>query len=51
MDAVDRLYSGYGDTSGGGMRLGHQDQLFAEGNAWLTREFPRLDWIRSARVE
>jgi cyclophilin family peptidyl-prolyl cis-trans isomerase len=51
MDIVDRFYSGYGETSGGGMRLGHQDQLFAEGNAWLVRQFPRLDWIRSARVE
>ncbi len=51
MDAVDRLYSGYGETSGGGMRAGHQDALFAGGNAWLNREFPRLDYIRSARLE
>jgi homoserine O-acetyltransferase len=51
MDAVDRLYSGYGETSGGGMRAGHQDALFAGGNAWLHRNFPRLDYIRSARLE
>jgi cyclophilin family peptidyl-prolyl cis-trans isomerase len=48
MDVVDRLYSGYGETSGGGMRAGHQDALFAEGNAWLNRNFPRLDYIRRA---
>jgi peptidyl-prolyl cis-trans isomerase A (cyclophilin A) len=51
MDAVDRLYYGYGETSGGGVRAGHQDALFSGGNAWLNREFPRLDYIRSARVE
>jgi homoserine O-acetyltransferase len=51
MDVADRLYSGYGETSGGGMRAGHQDALFAGGNAWLNREFPRLDYIRSARLD
>jgi cyclophilin family peptidyl-prolyl cis-trans isomerase len=51
MDAVDRLYSGYGETSGGGMRAGHQDALFAGGNAWLNQNFPRLDYIRVARLE
>lgn len=43
MDVVDHLYSGYGETSGGGMRAGHQDKLFEEGNAYLDREFPLLD--------
>ena len=51
MDVVDRLYSGYGETSGGGMRAGHQDALFGEGNEYLNREFPRLDFIQSARLE
>lgn len=51
MDVADRLYSGYGETSGGGMRAGHQDALFAGGNAWLNHNFPRLDYIRSARLE
>ncbi|HSY49599.1 MAG TPA: peptidylprolyl isomerase [Thermoanaerobaculia bacterium] len=51
MEVVDRLYSGYGETAGGGMRAGHQDALFASGNTWLMREFPRLDYIRRARVE
>jgi cyclophilin family peptidyl-prolyl cis-trans isomerase len=51
MDVVDRLYSGYGESAGGGMRAGHQDSLFAAGNAWLARRFPRLDYIVRARVE
>lgn len=50
MDVVDRLYSAYGETAGGGMRAGHQDALFAEGNAYLIRQFPRLDSIRKARL-
>jgi cyclophilin family peptidyl-prolyl cis-trans isomerase len=51
MDVVDRLYSGYGETAGGGMRAGHQDALFNGGNAYLKWEFPRLDYIRKARLE
>ena len=50
MDVVDRIYAGYGEPSGGGMRAGHQDALFAEGNAYLIRQFPRLDYIRKARL-
>jgi peptidyl-prolyl cis-trans isomerase A (cyclophilin A) len=51
MDVVDHLYAGYGETAGGGMRAGHQDALFAGGNAYLLREFPKLDFIRKARIE
>jgi len=51
MDAVDALYSGYGETSGGGMRAGHQDQLFSSGNAWLESSFPKLDYIITARLQ
>ena len=43
LDVIDHLYSGYGETSGGGMRAGHQDKLFEGGNAYLDREFPLLD--------
>jgi len=50
MDVVDRLYKGYGERSGGGMRAGHQDKLFEEGNAYLDREFPQLDRIVRARI-
>jgi cyclophilin family peptidyl-prolyl cis-trans isomerase len=51
MDIADRLYSGYGETSGSGIRAGKQGPIFAEGNAWLEKNFPRLDWIRTAVVE
>ncbi len=50
MNVVDRLYAGYGEASGGGMRAAHQDSLFLGGNAWLDRAFPRLDRIVSARL-
>lgn len=50
MDVVDRLYKGYGERSGGGMRAGHQDKLFEEGNAYLDREFPQLDRLIRARI-
>jgi homoserine O-acetyltransferase len=50
MDVVDRLYSGYGERSGGGMRAGHQQKLFAEGNAWPDREFPLVDKLLIATV-
>ena len=50
MDVVDSLYSGYGERSGGGMRAGRQHQVLTEGNAYLDREFPRLDHLIRARV-
>ena len=43
MDVVDRLYSGYGENSGGGMRAGKQAPMFQGGNAWLDTQFPKLD--------
>jgi len=50
MDVVDRLYSGYGESSGGGMRAGRQGKLFEEGNAYLDREFPLLDKLLKAEI-
>jgi homoserine O-acetyltransferase len=50
MDVADRLYSGYGETSGGGIRAGKQDVLFKNGNTYLDQNFPMLDWIRRAVV-
>jgi hypothetical protein len=51
MEVADALYSGYGDTSGGGIRAGRQDPLFQLGNAYLLEHFPRLDYIRRAIIE
>ena len=50
MDVVDSLYAGYAETSGGGMRAGHQGKLFEEGNAYLDREFPLLDKLIRAEI-
>jgi cyclophilin family peptidyl-prolyl cis-trans isomerase len=50
MEVVDQLYGGYAETSGGGMRAGRQQRLFAEGNRYLDAEFPRLDRLIRARV-
>jgi len=49
-DVVKKIYTGYGETSGGGMRAGKQDRLFEEGNAYLDREFPKLDRIVRVQV-
>jgi peptidyl-prolyl cis-trans isomerase A (cyclophilin A) len=50
MDAADALYADYGEQAGGGIRGGKQDPLFAEGNVYLLRNFPELDYIKTARV-
>ena len=51
MDVADALYTDYGESAGGGIRAGKQDPLFEEGNAYLKREFPHLDYIVRAVVE
>lgn len=50
MSVMDQLYAGYGETSGGGMRAGHQGKLFEEGNTYLDREFPLLDRLVRAEI-
>lgn len=50
MDIVEKLYSGYGEHAGGGMRAGHQDAMFAGGNEYMDREFPKLDKLIRAGV-
>ena len=50
MDVADALNSEYGETSGGGIRAGKQQPMFDGGNAYLDREYPRLDRLLSARV-
>jgi peptidyl-prolyl cis-trans isomerase A (cyclophilin A) len=49
MDRVDAINAEYGEGPGG-IRAGKQDPFFAGGNAWLLRNFPRLDYIRSATI-
>ena len=50
MDVVDKLYAGYGENAGGGMRGGKQGRIFAEGNQHLDRDFPKLDHLIRATV-
>ena len=51
MNVADELYSDYGEQAGGGIRGGRQDPLFAGGNDYLKRNFPRLDYITKATIE
>jgi homoserine O-acetyltransferase len=51
MAVVDSLYSGYGENSGGGMRAGRQGPLLNAGNAYVDREFPKLDRLVRIRVD
>jgi peptidyl-prolyl cis-trans isomerase A (cyclophilin A) len=50
MDVVEKLYGGYGEHSGGGMRSGHQEEMFEGGNVYLDREFPKLDRLVRATI-
>lgn len=50
MDVADKLNAEYGETAGGGIRAGKQGPLFEGGNAFLERNFPRLDYIIRATV-
>jgi peptidyl-prolyl cis-trans isomerase A (cyclophilin A) len=49
MAVVDSLYHEYGEGAPSG-RGPDQGQLGREGNAYLVREFPKLDYIVTARV-
>jgi cyclophilin family peptidyl-prolyl cis-trans isomerase len=50
MDVVDRIYSGYGEDAGGGLRLGKQQKMLEEGNAHLDKHFPKLDRLVNASI-
>jgi peptidyl-prolyl cis-trans isomerase A (cyclophilin A) len=43
MQVVDHIYAGYGEQP-------DQAQIAAHGNAYLEKAFPRLDYIKTARV-
>ena len=50
MAVVDSLYDGYGPNSGNGVRQGQQGPLVEGGNAYMDREFPKLDRLIRARI-
>jgi peptidyl-prolyl cis-trans isomerase A (cyclophilin A) len=43
MDAVDKIYPGYGEQP-------DQSQIASSGNAYLEKQFPKLDYIKTARI-
>jgi peptidyl-prolyl cis-trans isomerase A (cyclophilin A) len=43
MDVVDQIYSGYDEKP-------EQDRTEQEGNSYLEKEFPNLDYIKTARI-
>ncbi len=49
MDVVDKLYSGYGEGAPAGSGPS-QGRIHAEGNAYLNKDFPKLDYIKTARI-
>jgi peptidyl-prolyl cis-trans isomerase A (cyclophilin A) len=49
MDVVDKLHAGYGE----GVPRGHgpdQGRIQREGNAYLEKEFPKLDYVKHATI-
>jgi peptidyl-prolyl cis-trans isomerase A (cyclophilin A) len=49
MDVVDKLNGEYGEGAPGG-RGPNQGRVQSEGNAYLKKEFPNLDYIKSASI-
>jgi peptidyl-prolyl cis-trans isomerase A (cyclophilin A) len=49
MDVVQQIYSDYGEGAPQGMGPA-QDQIQARGNEYLEKEFPKLDYIKTARI-
>ena len=45
MDVVKNLYGGYADAP-----TNHQDEITNQGNAYLEKNFPKLDSIQSAKI-
>jgi|ERR1043166_7023159 peptidyl-prolyl cis-trans isomerase A (cyclophilin A) len=49
MEVVDKINSEYGEGAPGG-RGPRQDRIQEQGNAYLKKDFPNLDYIKSASV-
>lgn len=49
MDVVDKLYKGYGEGAPNGSGP-DQGRVQSEGNAYLNKTFPRLDYIKKATI-
>ena len=49
MDVVDKIYQGYGEGAPRG-KGPEQGRVQSEGNAYLNKEFPKMDYIKSATI-
>ncbi len=49
MEVVDQLYADYGEGAPDG-KGPSQDQIEAEGNPYLIKGFPMLDYVKTARI-
>jgi peptidyl-prolyl cis-trans isomerase A (cyclophilin A) len=49
MDVVDKIHTGYGEGAPRGAGP-EQGRIQAEGNAYLMKSFPKLDYIKSATI-
>jgi peptidyl-prolyl cis-trans isomerase A (cyclophilin A) len=49
MEVVDKIYTGYGEGAPRGSGP-EQGRIQSEGNAYLIKAFPRLDYIKSATI-
>jgi peptidyl-prolyl cis-trans isomerase A (cyclophilin A) len=49
MEVVDQLYGDYGEGAPDG-RGPDQDQIEKQGTPYLTQGWPKLDFVKSARV-
>jgi cyclophilin family peptidyl-prolyl cis-trans isomerase len=50
MNVVDALYAGYGEGAPRG-RGPDQGRLQIEGNAYLAKNYPRMDYVKKASIE
>jgi peptidyl-prolyl cis-trans isomerase A (cyclophilin A) len=46
MESVDKLYKGYGRNN-----VPDQGRIINEGNAYLNKEYPKLDFVKKASIE
>ncbi|HAT71368.1 MAG TPA: peptidylprolyl isomerase [Elusimicrobia bacterium] len=49
MDVVESIYSGYGEGAPSGMGP-DQGRVQMQGNAYLKKDFPKMDYIKSAEL-
>ena len=49
MKVVDSLYNGYGEGAPRGQGP-DQGRVQMEGNAYLTKSFPRMDFVKKATI-